>query len=308
MSYDISSKLKIAVTTRALFNLENEHALYEEEGRDEYEAYQIQNENNILEHGTAFSVVKALLSINKIEKTKNQVEVIVVTRNNANTGIRVFNSIDHYNLPITRGCFTGGSGLTPYLKALDIDLFLTANEQDAQEAIDAGIPAAVLLTQNNSLYKDSEENKIRIAFDGDAVIFFEESELIYKKQGMDSFKKNEIEHANEPMKEGPFVKFLKMISNLQKALGEDQTILRTALITARNAPSHTRVINTLRKWNIRIDEIFFLGGLSKTPILEAFGAQIFFDDQKVYTDSASKKVPSGTVPYNSQSELNKYKN
>lgn len=307
MPYDISNKLKIAVTTRALFKLENENKMYEEKGREEYESYQISKENDILEKGAAFSLVKSLLSINLLEKTRNQVEVIIITRNNANTGLRVFNSIKHYGLPISRGCFTGGAELTPYLTALDVDLFLTANEMDAQKAIDAGIPAAVLLAENIPDYEYKDEQKIRIAFDGDAVLFSEDSELIYKKQGLDSFKENESKQAYNPMKEGPFAKFLKTIAKLQ-AMSSDDNLIRTALITARDAPSHERVIRTLREWNVRIDEIFFLGGISKTPLLKAFGAQIFFDDQKTYTSPASAIVPSGTVPYNSKSELNNFKN
>ncbi len=308
MPYNISNKLKIAVTTRALFKLEDEDKLYREKGRIAYEKYQIEKECDILEKGAAFSLIKALLSINNIKETKDRVEVLIVTRNNANTGIRVFNSINNYNLPISRGCFTGGGELVPYLSALDVDLFLTANENDAQAAIDAGIPAAVLLTDNIPEYSTDEENKIRIAFDGDAVIFAEDSELIYKKQGLETFKENEAQLADEPMNEGPFVKFLKVISDLQISLGENQEFIKTALVTARDAPSHERVIKTLRKWGVRIDEMFFLGGISKNPILKAFGAQIFFDDQTTYTKPASTIVPSGTVPYKSKSELNKYKN
>ena len=197
--------------------------------------------------------------------------------------------------------------MTPYLLALGVDLFLTANSDDAQAAIDAGIPAATLLTQNIPQYDDKGNQGIRIAFDGDAVLFSDESELIFKKQGLEGFKENEALNANIPMKEGPFAKFLKIISDLQSILGDDQTFIRTALVTARNAPSHERVIKTLREWNVRIDEMFFLGGISKTPILKAFGAQIFFDDQKNYTEPASAIVPSGTVPYTSDSELNQYK-
>lgn len=306
MPYDISNKLKIAVTTRALFQLENENKIYEENGRDAYEKYQISKENDILSKGAAFSLIKSLLYINTLEETKDQVEVIIVTRNNATTGLRVFNSIEEYKLPITRGCFSGGSSLTPYLEALNVDLFLTANESDAQSAIDAGIPAAVLLTNNIPNYETYNDNKIRIAFDGDAVIFAEDSELIYKKQGLESFKNNENLQADIPMNEGPFAKFLKTIAKLQAMRGDDD-LIRTALITARDAPSHKRVIKTLREWNVRIDEMFFLGGLPKQPFLKAFGAQIFFDDQKSYTQPASEIVPSGTVPYNSKSELNKYK-
>ena len=308
MPYDLSNKLKIAVTTRALFRLENEDKLYREQGRTAYEAYQIEKEKELIEKGAAFSLIQALLSVNTIDKLKDRVEVILVTRNNANSGIRVFNSIDTYELPISRGVFTGGGELVPYLSALDIDLFLTANPSDAQAAIDAGIPAATLLTENIPQYDTEKSSQIRIAFDGDAVLFADESELIFKKQGLEGFKENESLHANEPMKEGPFAKFLKVIADLQSTLGDEQTFIRTALITARNAPSHERVIKTLRDWGVRIDEMFFLGGISKNPILQAFGAQIFFDDQRTYTEPASSIVPAGTVPYTSDSELNQYKN
>lgn len=304
MPYDLSNKLKIAVTTRALFRLEEENKIYKEQGTKAYEAYQIEKENDLIPKGAAFSLIQSLLSINQIEALKDRVEVILVTRNNANSGIRVFNSIEKYDLEITRGVFTGGGELVPYLLALGIDLFLTANPLDAQAAIDSGIPAATLLTNNIPEYNSESDKGIRIAFDGDAVLFSDESEVIYKKQGLDSFKENEALHANDPMKEGPFAKFLKIIADLQSTLGEKQTFIRTALVTARNAPSHERVIKTLREWNVRIDEMFFLGGVSKTPILKAFGAQIFFDDQKTYTEPASSVVPSGTVPYASNSELN----
>lgn len=304
MPYDLSNKLKIAVTTRALFRLEEENKIYKEQGTKAYEAYQIEKENDLIPKGAAFSLIQSLLSINQIEALKDRVEVILVTRNNANSGIRVFNSIEKYDLEITRGVFTGGGELVPYLLALGIDLFLTANPLDAQAAIDSGIPAATLLTNNIPEYNSESDKGIRIAFDGDAVLFSDESEVIYKKQGLDSFKENEALRANDPMKEGPFAKFLKIIADLQSTLGEKQTFIRTALVTARNAPSHERVIKTLREWNVRIDEMFFLGGVSKTPILKAFGAQIFFDDQKTYTEPASSVVPSGTVPYASNSELN----
>ena len=308
MPYDISNKLKIAVTTRALFRLEDEDKIYREHGTKMYEKYQIEKENEPMERGAAFSLIQSLLSINELEALKDRVEVILITRNNANCGIRVFNSIEKYGLEITRGVFSGGGDLTPYLSALNVDLFLTANPEDAQAAIDEGIPAATLLTQNIPQYDTHGNKGIRIAFDGDAVLFSDESELIFKKQGLKEFKENEALLANKPMKEGPFAKFLKVIADLQLALGDDQTFIRTALVTARNAPSHERVIKTLRDWNVRIDEMFFLGGISKTAILKAFGAQIFFDDQKTYTESASSMVPSGTVPYVSDSELNQYKN
>ena len=307
MPYDISDKLKIAVTTRALFQLEDENKIYEEQGLKSYEEYQVAKEDTILEKGAAFNLIESLLSINKIEKTKEKVEVIIASRNSANTSLRVFNSCEHYGLPISRGFFTSGGELAKYLSAIDIELFLTANLHDAQAAIDAGVPAAVLLTEKIPKYDDKAKGEIRIAFDGDAVIFSEDSELIYKKEGLAKFAENERKSADIPMEKGPFAKFLETIALLQESLGEDKQIIKTALITARNAPSHKRVIKTLREWNIRIDEVFFLGGIYKNQILKAFGAQIFFVDQTTYTTPASAIVTSGTVPYNSSSELNDYK-
>lgn len=306
MAYDLKDKLTIAVTTRALFDLEFENKIFEEKGEKEYEKYQIDNEDKQLAKGVAFNLIESLLSINNFEETKDKVEVIIASRNSANTSLRVFNSIEKYGLNISRGFFTGRDDLTKYLEALNVDLFLTANQNDAQQAIDFGIPAAVLLTNNVPEYSNQNKGEIRIAFDGDAVIFSEDSELIYKKEGLEKFKENEKENANSPLKEGPFANFLKIISELQNSLGEGNKLIKTALITARNAPSHKRVINTLRKWNVKINEVFFLGGISKNPILKAFGAQIFFDDQKVYTEPASEYVPSGTVPYKSNSEINKF--
>ena len=215
--------------------------------------------------------------------------------------------LKNYKLGITRGVFTSGAPLSPYLKAMDIDLFLTANSQDAQEAIDEGIPAATLVMSHMEQYKEVEcDNEIRIAFDGDAVLFSEESEVIYKTKGLDAFATNEEERAEEPMQEGPFAKFLKAIAFLQKeqkTIAKDGVKIRTALVTARNAPAHERVIKTLRHWDVRIDEAFFLGGLSKTPLLKAFRAQIFFDDQKKYSEAASTEIPAATVPYESAGVL-----
>lgn len=305
MPYDISEKLKIAVTTRAIFKLERENEIFEKKGRYEYEKYQIEHEDDILTPGAAYSLVSALLKLNSIDKLNHKIEVIIMSRNSVNTSLRVFNSIKNYGLDITRGIFTGGGDLAPYLEALKIDLFLTANPYDAQSAIDRKVPAATLLTNNIPDYNLGESiSEIRIAFDGDAVLFSEESERIYKEQGLEAFAANEERKAREPMNEGPFTKLLKTISEIQKNIRNSDLNIRTALVTARNAPSHERVVRTLRAWDVSIDEAFFLGGISKTEVLKAFGAHIFFDDQKMYTEAASSVIPSRTVPYQTGSSLN----
>lgn len=306
MASDMSNTLKIAVTTRALFQLEEENNIYEKEGPLKYKEYQIEHEKDVLKKGAAFSLVKSLLHLNEIDNLKHKVNVLIVSKNSFNTSLRVFNSIQHYKIPIVRGVFTNGADLARYLRALNIDLFLTANASDAKSAIDVGVAAASLLTNIPDNYASDDTNQIRIAFDGDAVLFSDESELIYKNQGLDLFAKNESEKANIPLGEGPFAPFLRLISEIQNELGENNSIIRTALVTARSAPSHERVIKTLRHWNVNIDEAFFLGGLPKTDILAAFGAQIFFDDQEVYTKPASEVVPSGTVPYKTGSAMDGY--
>lgn len=304
MSYDISQKLKIAVTTRAMFKLEKENKIYEEKGLEEYEKYQIAHEDDILAPGAAYSLIAALLKLNNIEKLNHKIEVFIMSRNSVNMSLRVFNSIKNYKLDISRGVFTGSADLAPYLEALNIDLFLTANPNDAQAAINRKIPAATLLTNNIPDYTLGDTlSEIRIAFDGDAVLFSEESEAIYKHKGLEAFAANEEKNAKNPMNEGPFAKFLKSISEIQKNIQDTNLNIRTALVTARNAPSHERVVRTLRAWDVNINEAFFLGGIPKTDVLKAFGAHIFFDDQTTYTEPASSIVPAGTVPYKDGSVL-----
>lgn len=307
MGYPLKDKLKIAITTRALFQLEEENKIFEEKGEYAYERYQMEHEKEILKPGASFPLVKSLLKINEVPELKDKVEILIVSRNSANSSLRVFHSIKEYGLNITRGAFTRGESVTPYIQALDVDLFLTANSQDAQMAIDAGIPAAKLEVSHSENYDaEVKSNEIRIAFDADAVVFSEDSEIIYKTQSLEAFKENEANLAEQPMKEGPFAKFLKALSavqNQQQKLGSDSVKIRTAIVTARNAPAHERVIKTLRKWDVMVDEVFFLGGIDKAPFLKAFRAQIFFDDQKIHSEPASEVVPSGTVPYKSESLL-----
>lgn len=306
MAYDIKNKLKIAVTSRALFQLEKENSIYEEQGLEAYEKYQIEHENEILLPGAGFQLIKALLRLNETPEMEESVEVLIASRNSANTSNRVFNSIEHYGLNITRGMFSSGSDIAKYLPVYDIDLFLTAKPRDAQAAIDAKIPAATIVTDHATDYDtESEINEIKIAFDGDAVLFSDESEAIYKERGLEAFAEHERKLAEQPMEEGPFAKFLRAVTKVQKNQENSPVKIRTALVTSRNAPAHKRVITTLRAWDVRIDETFFLGGLPKTDILKAFGAHIFFDDQNVYSESAASVVPSATVPYLSGSKLNK---
>lgn len=296
MALRLDDKLVIGVSSRALFDLEEENRIYEEEGLDAYSAYQIEHEKDILRPGTAFPLVRALERLN--DDGRYLTEVIVMSKNSADTSLRIFHSIEHYGLNISRAALVGGKPIHPYLETFRTDLFLSANEEDVEEAVNAGF-AAGIICDHKSLPIDPTGAipEIRIAFDGDAVIFSDESERIYQTEGLAAFAEHERKNAQNPLAEGPFAKFLKTLSHIQKTFPAGAAPIRTALVTARNAPSHERVVRTLRAWDVRIDEVFFLGGIAKSEILRAFGAHIFFDDQAVHTDPASRVVPSARVPY-----------
>ncbi len=297
MALSLDDKLVVGISSRALFDLEEENRIYEEQGLKAYSDYQIEHENDILKPGTAFPLVKALHNLNC--KNKHMTEIIIMSKNSADTSLRIFNSIKHYGLDISRAALIGGNSIAPYLNTFKTDLFLSANEEDVQEAINANIAAGIICSHANLPINPSEPTpQIRIAFDGDAVIFSDESEKIYKEKGLEAFAKHEEENAKKPLPEGPFAKLLKTISLIQNQFKDtDEMPIRTALVTARNTPAHERVIRTLRAWDVRIDEAFFLGGIEKSEILKSFGANIFFDDQSVHTDKASRLVPSARVPY-----------
>lgn len=297
MSVSLDHCLVIGISSRALFDLDEENKIYEEQGLDAYEAYQLSHEEEILKPGSGFALVKALLKLNERYK-KHMVEVLIMSRNSANTSLRIFNSMKHYGLDITRAVLTSGASLSPYLSSFGVDLFLSANEEDVKKAINDGFAAGRIYTNTIQNYDPLHEiDQIRIAFDGDAVLFSNEAEAIFQKEGLDAFVKHEEMNANQQLPKGPFARFLKTISDLQKQMEANDAPIRTALVTARNAPAHERVIKTLRSWDVRIDEAFFLGGLQKTDVLKAFSPHIFFDDQKSHADLASVVVPSAQVPW-----------
>jgi 5'-nucleotidase len=294
MAVNFDGKLVVAISSRALFNLDESHALFERDGVDAYCAYQVENEDNPLEPGVAFTLVKKLLALNERDPANPRVEVILLSRNSADTGLRIFNSIQHHNLSITRASFTRGESTHRYIPAFGADLFLSANPDDVREALAAGHAAATILP---SVVEQNDFEQLRIAFDGDAVLFSDESERIFKQQGLEAFSTSEAASASEPMAGGPFKGFLAALHRIQADYPPEASPIRTALITARAAPAHERVIRTLRAWNIRIDEALFLGGMNKGAFLKAFGADIFFDDQKGHCDSAREHVATGHVPH-----------
>ena len=303
MSYDLKNKLVVAVSSRALFDLETENEIFEAKGLKEYYTYQLKNENTPLKKGTGFRLVKNLLRINQhFDKSEKQVEVIILSKNNASISLRITNAINAYGLEIVRSAWTSGRDISSYLKAFKVDLFLSANDEDVINAIENGIAAAKILPSNNTI-QTSLSNQVRIAFDGDAVLFSEESELIYKREGLEAFLAHEQANVNNPLKQGPFAKLLFIIASIQKKFEDDQSPIRTALVTARAAPTHERVIKTLNVWGVRIDEAFFLGGSEKAEVLQAFGADIFFDDQDVHLNASSMLVPSAKVMQRSVEEV-----
>lgn len=298
MAYDLTQPLVIGISSRALFDLEDANRIFENEGLDAYIAYQREHENDMLKPGPAFPLVKAFLNLNGLQAGQRTVEVIVMSRNTADTSLRIFRSIGHHGLDITRAALVGGAEVTPYLKAFRTDLFLSAHAPDVKQAVDSGVAAGMILTGGKQTNPGEDIRQIRIAFDGDAVLFSAESERVYKQQGLDAFIAHETQRADTPLSKGPFANFLMTLSNLQNLYRDhDQSPIRTALVTSRSAPAHERAIKTLRNWGVRVDEAFFLGGVPKTDILASFGAHIFFDDQQVHASPASAVVPSAVVPY-----------
>lgn len=285
--------LVVAISSRALFDLDESHRIYEELGTQAYCKYQIDNEDVPLAPGGAYTLVRKLLALNT--KQQQNVEIILLSRNSADTGLRVFNSIQHHKLAISRAVFTSGSSPYCYVSPFGANLFLSTSPEDVRKALSAGIAAATILP--SKVGKNTNKEQLRIAFDGDAVLFSDESERIYKEQGLQAFTDNEQQTAKAPLSGGPFKDFLQALNYLQTKFGEEESPIRTALVTARSAPAHERVIRTLRAWDIRIDEAIFLGGMAKGPFLKSFGADIFFDDQEGHCHSAREHVATGHVPH-----------
>ena len=301
MPKTISDKLVVAISSRALFDLSESHRIFDEQGIDAYCRYQIEHEDQILEPGVAFRLVRKLLSLN-VEETGTGVEVILLSRNSADSGLRIFNSLDHYGLDVTRAAFTNGESPWRYVRPFGAHLFLSSDPDDVVAALDHGHAAATILPSAGGAGSDDvdaplEGDQLRIAFDGDAVLFSDEAERIYRSQGLERFSASERAQAHEPLPGGPFKNFLAALHRLQSGYPADACPIRTALVTARAAPAHERVIRTLRDWKIRIDEALFLGGLSKGEFLDAFGADIFFDDQEGHCQVAACHVATGHVPH-----------
>ncbi len=290
---DCDKTLVIGISSRALFDLNDSHALFESKGLKAYAEFQVERENTFLQPGVAFPLVKKLLALNEDDVDHPGVDVILLSRNSADTGLRIFNTIEHYGLKIERAAFTNGVSPYRYMHAFNADLLLSTNARDVRKALEQGYAAATILPGSAS---GRDSGQLRIAFDGDAVVFSDEAERIYQQHGLEAFSDSEREAANLPLSGGPFKAVLEALHKIQSAYPIADNPIRIALVTARSAPAHKRVVLTLREWGIRIDEALFLGGHSKGEFLNAFGADIFFDDQQVHIESAKEHVTSAHVP------------
>jgi len=304
----------VGISTTALFDLSEADGVFRArfaEDREtavaEYRAYTLQHEKDPLTDGTGMPLVKALLTLNKFKKEGEPplVEVVVMSRNSPETGIRILHNIRREHLQVSRHAFTGGESVVEYLEAFDVDLFLTTNVKDAQRVIDGGKCAAAVLKAPPRGAQEPPHDQVRIAFDGDAVLFDESSEIVHKAEGLPAFHANEDQKQDVPLPDGPYGVLLRKLSKLQGRLPfrVEFSPVRIAIVTARNAPAELRVIKTLRHWGVYVNEIFFLGGVEKAKVLQAFRPHIFFDDQDLHLEPAAKYVPSGKVPRKTGSPL-----
>lgn len=295
MPYSVEGKLVVAISSRALFDFEEENRVFEREGEAAYLALQLSRLETPAKQGVAFPLVKKLLAFNTADAQR--VEVAILSKNDPVSGLRVFKSAERAGLKLERGVFTRGRPPWRYLDSLKANLFLSASEADVMSALEASVPAARVYPES-ALDANRHADEVRIAFDGDAVLFSDEAERIYQRDGLDAFTRHEAVHALNPLPPGPFKPLLEALHRLQRAAGTEVPMrLRTALVTARSAPAHERAVRTLMDWNVAVDEAMFLGGLDKGAFLKAFEPDFFFDDQRGHIESARRHVAAGHVPF-----------
>ncbi len=291
MGVSLDGKLVVAISSRALFDFEEENQVFEQGDDRAYMNLQLDRLETPAKPGVAFSLVQKLLAFNTSEAQR--VEVVILSRNDPVSGMRVFRSAQHYGLPIQRGSFTRGQSPWRYLRPLNANLFLSTHLSDVRSALDAGVPAAQVYP-HSARASEANPHEVRIAFDGDAVLFSDEAERVFQTHGLDAFQQHEQTNAAQPLPAGPFKPLLAALQVLQQA-GTPHMRIRTALVTARSAPAHERAIRTLMNWNIEVDEAMFLGGLEKGEFLREFEPDFFFDDQTGHIESAARHVPAGHV-------------
>ena len=303
MAFDLSTRLVIGLASSALFDLTESDKVFRQAGEQAYRDYQRDKQDEPLARGVAFPFIRRLLSLNQLNPADPPVEVILLSRNDPDTGLRVMNSIQHYGLPITRAVFMQGKSPHSYIPAFNIELFLSANAADVRRAVAEGYPAGQIL--KGEIEDDSNDAQLRIAFDFDGVLADDEAEAVYKTtNSLGDFHQHETSREDIPHTPGPLKAFLKRIADIQameaqKKLHDPsyEPILRVSIVTARNAPAHKRVINTMRHWGIDVNEAFFMGGVEKAKVLDIMQPHIFFDDQKLHLEPASARLPSVHIPF-----------
>ncbi len=302
MPATLDDRLVVAISSRALFDFEEENRVFERADDAAYMQLQLDRLDTPARPGVAFALVRKLLAFNTSAQQRDRVEVVLLSRNDPVSGLRVFQSARHHQVPVERGVFTRGRPPFHYLQPLRANLFLSANPEDVRAALAEGYPAA-LVYPDSARASEAHPQEVRIAFDGDAVLFSDEAERIYQAQGLPAFQQHEASKAALPLPPGPFKPLLEALHRLQHAAAAGNTAmrLRTALVTARSAPAHERAVRTLMHWNITVDEAMFLGGLEKGPFLREFQPDFFFDDQTGHVASAAQHVPAGQVPPLAQS-------
>jgi len=291
MGYTLEGQLVVAISSRALFDFEEENRVFEAGSDEPYMKLQLDRLHVPAKPGVGFSLINKLLAFNTAASTK--VAVVILSRNDPVSGMRVFRSAEMHKLALERGVFTRGAPPWRYLRPLKANLFLSANLEDVRAALAAGVPAAQVYPQS-ARASDAHPREVRIAFDGDAVLFSDEAERVFQAQGLPAFQAHEREKAAQPLSAGPFKPVLAALHRLQQE-GTSAMRIRTALVTARSAPAHERAIRTLMDWSIEVDEAMFLGGLAKGEFLREFEPDFFFDDQTGHIESAARHVPAGHV-------------
>jgi 5'-nucleotidase len=285
----------VALSSRALFDFEEENRLFEAHDDQAYMQLQLQRLDVPARPGVAFSLARKLLAFNTAGAPP-RVSVVVLSRNDPVSGLRVFRSCRHHGLDVQRGVFTRGAPPWHYLQPLGAQLFLSTHADDTRQALAAGVPAARVHPTAASA-SAAHPQELRIAFDGDAVLFSDEAERVYQRDGLDAFQRHEAARAAQPLGSGPLKPLLQALAALHDAAVPGGMRVRTALVTARSAPAHERAVRTLMNWQLQVDEAMFLGGLPKAEFLRAFAPDFFFDDQLRHTTAAAAHVPSGHVAH-----------
>lgn len=312
MPYPIEKKLVVAVSSTALFDFSDEHQVYMDKGLDEFRKYQKENRDIPPKHGSAFSFIQRLLALNKVYPDEQPVEVVILSRNHPDAGLRVMDSVKHYELPISRSFFLAGGVPYPYMRSVHACLYLSTNPEEVGEAVGLGYPAGHVLPCHERV-DDNTDTQLRIAFDFDGVLVDDEAEKIFQhSKDLDLFHHYEEQNRDKPLRDGPLMPLLKKISFFQKLERKKATLdstykqhLRISIVTARNAPAHERLINTLATLQIDTDELFLLGGIEKKNVLDVLKPHMFFDDQLGHLTPAAMTTPSVHIPFGIVNKPNK---